>query len=405
MKFESIDEFQKLYSGKHLSYLKEGNKEFDRIVSDFHKRKNVANEFVTIHDFIDQEIQRVSNSFIKPMRIIPDRKNAAIWNFINYSKYQEQAYKWLNMGQDYSIESIVKNAWHSIENPNPKYPTDLVQFYNGVVDNLRVGVAYIMYERFLRAEKERLKKDNPMPSGTENDVNEIMNLFASEERKQFDDLITGFQKMEAYINKNVHQIVKPTLERSKQLNRNLTNWLYLLRSIYINPINEEPGYIFADDLNRKKGEIVRRLEEKLVNALEIIKLRIDDKVESKIPNPVKVENENNENDFLKSTIEDYLEVAKGAFNHENDLNMARDRILNFFHGSEISCEKRIFIKSGYKKRLGQALGSIYKSHENAPLSFKYLDFARSTFTIYSKEKVDEQMINRSNLYKYFTNKT
>lgn len=136
---------------------------------------------------------------------------------------------------------------------------------------------------------------------------------------------------------------------------------------------------------------------KLVNLLN----EIDDN-----PNKEKdIIEENDTNDYLKSTIEDYFDEIKEAFRGEADYKRAVEILASFFKGKLIQFKQRIFVKKGFKKRLAFVLGEVYRSQRNEPLNFEYLDFSRTLFSIFENENIQDTQINKTNLYKYFTSKT
>lgn len=125
-------------------------------------------------------------------------------------------------------------------------------------------------------------------------VDELILWFNQLESKDFEQLIEGLGKLEKYINKNVHEDVKPDLARLKQLNRNLTNWKHQIKSVFIEPIKDAEPYGNAA-LNEKRTKAITRLENKIAGALEIIHLRINDKEHETVEfeKPIQVDSEAN----------------------------------------------------------------------------------------------------------------
>lgn len=114
-----------------------------------------------------------------------------------------------------------------------------------------------------------------------------------------------------------------------------------------------------------------------------------------------------ENNIIESTIEDFL----FAFKEDQSINEAEYKVLvslllNFFEKNEVLLlPKLLFVKSGNKMRMGKALSQIYKNLKNEPLSFEYLELARKNISIYKDEKINKATFGRSNMYKYYTNKS
>ena len=116
-------------------------------------------------------------------------------------------------------------------------------------------------------------------------------------------------------------------------------------------------------------------------------------------------NESEENDFVRSTIEDYLFSLKEAFISSKEYEQTIDTIYSFLTGQVGMAGKMIFVKNGYKKKLAFALGECYKSNRNEAISKDYLKFLKSKFTIFKGEDLDSLPLISTNLYKYVTSKT
>lgn len=405
MKPQSAEGFNSKYLDKKLSSLTGNNYEYERLIVAFYDRIEVALAFIDIQEFINQEIDRVSTSFIKPIVVIP---HGIVHNFMNFSEYVSHGYKWLSMGSDYLISQILKNAWQNVLATNPSYSHDQADFNKEIIDNLRRGVAYLMYDKFLkekRAQYSSSGKDSAEKENASDNILDIIEKFELNERSHFSELIKGFTKMEEYINSNVHIKIKEPLDRTKQLRRNLTNWLHLLRSIYLYPIGEEPMYVFANDLNNKRKSLVKKMELKINGALEILNLRIEDGYNPLDNTDSKTILTQEENADLSSQIEEILSEIKNCFNNDSDFKNAISRIEAFFLKKVIPENKGIFVKGKSKGKLANSLGRIFRSIINSPLTYEYLMFAKDNFTIFQNEKIENNKLNTNNLYKYFTNKS
>jgi hypothetical protein len=94
-----------------------------------------------------------------------------------------------------------------------------------------------------------------------------------------------------------------------------------------------------------------------------------------------------------------------AFNEIEDFEKANSYISNFFNGNDNTIESPIFVKSGNIKTLAFQLGEIWRSKENGTISYEYLLFYKSTFSIFKKQVIDRNNLFGTNLYKYSISKT
>ncbi len=109
-----------------------------------------------------------------------------------------------------------------------------------------------------------------------------------------------------------------------------------------------------------------------------------------------------ENDVMKSTIEDYLEPIKDVFKNEVEYTKAVGILKDYFENRKPATPKPIFIKNGNKKKVAKQLGMLYQGEKNQPITLEYLLFIKGLFTILSDEDLDGKSLNRTNLYKYCT---
>lgn len=112
-----------------------------------------------------------------------------------------------------------------------------------------------------------------------------------------------------------------------------------------------------------------------------------------------------ENDFLHSTTEDYLFEFKSAFNNDADYKKTFEAVYDFFVKEQTKTVINVFIKNGYSKPFAFALGEIYRSQKNSPISYDYIKFIRDSFSIYQHLDIDNKALNKISLYKYLTTKT
>jgi len=128
-------------------------------------------------------------------------------------------------------------------------------------------------------------------------------------------------------------------------------------------------------------------------------------------NDIKIElrnekvSEQNENDFLESTIEDYLESFKKNMN-EGDYTILVSAIKQHIEtGSFPELKKEIqIIGRPAKKKLGWAINRIYNT-KNMGVEKALLVFAHHNISLFKKTIFNEEDYLNCNLYKYFTNKT
>ena len=117
--------------------------------------------------------------------------------------------------------------------------------------------------------------------------------------------------------------------------------------------------------------------------------------------------ENEKNDFIKSTIEDYLEPITEYFKEE-DYNLLVAELLNYFNTDSFSNSEdtiKIIGKPNVKK-IGWQLKEIYNNciTDNRKLSIEYLRFGKERISIFKTVNFDENNYLKSNLYKYYNTK-
>lgn len=117
------------------------------------------------------------------------------------------------------------------------------------------------------------------------------------------------------------------------------------------------------------------------------------------PNLIK---EDDQNDILKSTIDDYLEEFKDEINN-NGYQVLVNALFDYFsNGTFPILTSKINFKSINKKRVGWALKELYKSEKTVPISFDYISFARDNINLFTDEIFEKHNFRKSNLYKIFT---
>jgi len=115
------------------------------------------------------------------------------------------------------------------------------------------------------------------------------------------------------------------------------------------------------------------------------------------------------NDFLLSTIEDYL----NPFKENNNLDDTNYKALvsalhQYFTNSKFpKIIEPIKVTGRVRKKLGWALNSIFRDNNttNKTLPLDYLEFAKQNISIFLDVNFDKNNYLRSNLYKYFKSKS
>lgn len=304
--------------GETLSSLSIANDEYNKLIPLFNQKQKTTAAFMSRDEFIKAEIERVKSEANQSMKVTSNDGNITM--IMDYSAYRGYAYKWLKAGDDWPICRIVDNARKDLENRRISHFVDESVLYNNIIGNLKIGVANLMYEKFLN---EQLKSTEEKLNGAEpiiflDSAEDVVRFLNNNERKNYEEFIEGFMKMEAYIHKNVHEQVNLPLQRLKQLNRNLTNWSAQLKSVFIEPIEEREVYSLNRDFNLRINEAIEKMDRKILNALEVIRLRIKDSEES--PR----ESDSVENVAYESDIEARLNFLRNR-NPKNNLQIIDDK--------------------------------------------------------------------------------
>lgn len=109
-----------------------------------------------------------------------------------------------------------------------------------------------------------------------------------------------------------------------------------------------------------------------------------------------------QNNILKSTIEDYLEEFKDYINGNGYEKLVNTLFEYFTNGAFPILESKINFKRINKKRVGWALKEIYKSEKTGNLEIDYFRFAQQNINLFAKEDIVVEDFNKSNFYKAFT---
>jgi hypothetical protein len=110
------------------------------------------------------------------------------------------------------------------------------------------------------------------------------------------------------------------------------------------------------------------------------------------------------NDFIKSTIEDHLELIKNYFN-QYDYDLLLSELVSYFKTDAFTNSNQIIkiINRPNKKLIASTLNNIYYDcfNDNRKLSVEYLKFGAKRISIFGKDDFDENQYLKSNLYKYY----
>lgn len=119
------------------------------------------------------------------------------------------------------------------------------------------------------------------------------------------------------------------------------------------------------------------------------------------------ENEVERNDFIKSTIEDYLDPIKMYFKTE-DYDLLVKELESYFKTGAFTNSKDIIktVNRPNMKLIGWHLKELYNNclNDNTKLSIEYLKFGKQRISIFKNVLFDESNYLKSNLYKYYNTK-
>ncbi len=144
-----------------LKSLMKDNPIYERFVNEYdEKLENVA-DFLNKEEFVNEEIERVQKEFILPMDVAVSGPFAKAAGF-HADKYIKGAYDILRAGRNPDIERFLRQGrreyvdFRRIMNNDfseANNADELVPVENGIIAALQRGVAYIMYQKFLKDQK------------------------------------------------------------------------------------------------------------------------------------------------------------------------------------------------------------------------------------------------------------
>ncbi len=141
--------------------------------------------------------------------------------------------------------------------------------------------------------------------------------------------------------------------------------------------------------------------------LWIDKVKGQNQIEVTPPQTEKKGEQEKENDFTLSTIEDYLNPFKELMTEPHYAELTKSLSKYFKDGSFSLLNEPIKFKRVNKKKVGWALNQIFRALKsgNESLPFEYLSFAKKSISLFTTENITKSDYLNSNLYKYFTTKT
>ena len=112
--------------------------------------------------------------------------------------------------------------------------------------------------------------------------------------------------------------------------------------------------------------------------------------------------EADENNYIKSTIDDYLQELLEDIDTPN-YNRLVNALYSYFSNSVFpTLSNKIIFKRVNKKKVGWALKEVYKNIKTESLDIEYLRFAQQNINIFENEIIVEEGFNKSKFYKVFT---
>lgn len=113
--------------------------------------------------------------------------------------------------------------------------------------------------------------------------------------------------------------------------------------------------------------------------------------------------ENETNDFILESIEDYLFEFKDKI-QGNGYQVLLSALLEYFKKGTFPKIEQIKVSKINKKSFGWALNQLYRGQRNDALPKEYLLFAKENISLFEDVTFEENDFLKSNLYRYFTTK-
>lgn len=138
---------------------------------------------------------------------------------------------------------------------------------------------------------------------------------------------------------------------------------------------------------------------------DAIKREMDDEIGNNTEQPFYEQNQP-ENDLLRSTIVEYLSDFESIINKQ-DFEILTNALKQYFETDTFPVLQKV-IKVGRinKKRFGWVLNELFRCEKgNSKLTIEYLKFAKNNISLFIDVEFDQNNMMNSTLYKYFTTRT
>ena len=222
------------------------------------------------------------------------------------------------------------------------------------------------------------------------------NLFKEDFKKEVNN--EDGEKVFRYLNK-LPDILKKEVEKAKGENPERCRLMIIevrhvcLQWIFLDHIEYSPANMF---LYKIKNELRWYVQETARIYAALPKLGEQPKVIEDEP----------KNDFLHSTIEDWLYPFKYEKKISDiDYEVLVSALKQYINTGVFPVIKKITIGKVNKKRFGWALNQIYRSAKSDTLPLEYLLFAKENISLFEGDTFDINNYLKSNFYKYFTTET
>ncbi|MCS3797992.1 hypothetical protein [Niastella sp. OAS944] len=164
-RLEEIRDCQ-LIQEKRILDLKEKNREYDKLILDYHNRYSVATNFIISKEFIENEINDWTKNVRNPFEIQIGCNEGELVKPFNVAQYATIAYNYLLKGHNPQVKQLIKDAKEKCLEANNKLIeksgklTGVVpinfDFEQIIVNWIITGVGFAMYINFLQ---NQLRKD------------------------------------------------------------------------------------------------------------------------------------------------------------------------------------------------------------------------------------------------------
>lgn len=161
-----ISEEMKLLSNETLTSLIPNNEDYTRYLENYQKKIQTTSIYLEKEDFIKQEINRITTLFLEK-KVITQFHNAKVIASFDFGKYSKLAYEWLIAGHDLALVQIINNAKRDYLQSHSSIWSEK-EFTDAIIKNLSSGVAYVLYEKFLKDQIKNSSNEKISPVMTTN---------------------------------------------------------------------------------------------------------------------------------------------------------------------------------------------------------------------------------------------